>query len=271
MSESSKRRLNPSDLLHQSVALNRLDDHLDQSNPLVADAVEELETIARLQNVVDVEDIGKEAEHWRNYLSTEYGTKNALGISKSLDNEHKSELRGKVNAWWAKFEQHVSDEVYTVNSASDIPSDKLFSGSSSFLNVPVSDELETEIHDFDDACIEVLIGSYTSAEFLSLRATEGVLRRWFEVTTSEDLEYESWYTAIESATSREDSNRRKDLKLLDYLRDRRNEVAHPDRRSDRRDAETTLKNAFVVTETLIAEINEETGFGTDDNESESII
>lgn len=271
MSDSSKRHLNPNDLLQQSIALNRLDENLEKSNPSVADAVEELETIAKLRNVFYVEEIGEQAEDWRNYLSTEYGTRNALGLSKSLDNEHKSELRGKVAGWWAKFEQHVSDEVYTVNSASDIPSKKLFSGSSEFLDVPVSNELEAEIHDFDEACIGVLIGSYTSAEFLSLRATEGVLRRWFEVTTSEDLEYTSWYSAIESATSGEGSNRRKDLKLLDYLRDRRNEVAHPDRRSDRRDAETTLKNAFVVTETLIAEINEETGFGADQDNTESII
>ena len=110
--------------------------------------------------------------------------------------------------------------------------------------------------DFREACVNTLVGNHTSAEFMALRATEGLLRKWYEHETDEDHQYEDWYGAIEQMTSEHDGSSPKNLKLLDYLRDRRNEVAHPDRHSDKQDAEVTLQNAFEVAEELIMDIQE---------------
>lgn len=254
MSEESKRLITAEDLYSQGVYFNRLSDHLDKNSASVEEVVNYLDEISNLENIRFFEDIGEEADQTRNSLLENYDRRTVFGLAKTqLNDDDQDQLNGAVQRWWTRFTDRVEDKVFPVTTQSDIPSEKLLMGPGAFIDVEVSDRFEDEMEDFQEACVNALVGNHTSAEFMALRGTEGILRKWYEAETDENHEYSDWYSAIEQMTS-EQTGSHKNLKLLDYLRDRRNEVAHPDRHSDKRDAENTLRNAFEVAEELITDI-----------------
>jgi len=231
---------------------------LDKNSASVEKTVNLLDEISALKQLYLFEDIGRDIEETRNSLLEEYDRTTVFGLAKTqLKDDDQDKLNGAVQRWWARFTDRISDDVFVVTSHSEIPSGKLLAGPRAFIGVEVSDRFDDEMRDFQEACANTLVGNHTSAEFMSLRGTEGILRKWYDHETDEEHEYESWYGAIDQMTSEQTGSAGKKLKLLDYLRDRRNEVAHPDRHSDRKDAENTLRNSFAVVEQLITDIQEE--------------
>jgi hypothetical protein len=257
MSEKSKRLINAEDLYTQGIHFNDLSEHLDKNSASVEGTVNHLDEIATLKQIYAFEDIGREVEETRNSLMENYNKRTVFGLAKTqLRDDDQDRLNGAVQRWWARFTDRIEDKVFTVTTRSDIPSEKLIVGPQAFMNVEISDRFDDEIRDFHEACANTLVGNYTSAEFMALRGTEGLLRKWYDHETDEEHEYEDWYGAIDQMTSEQAGSEEKSLKLLDYLRDRRNEVAHPDRHSDKQDAENTLRNAFEVAEELISDIQD---------------
>lgn len=254
MSEESKRVITAEDLYSQGIYFNNLSNHLDKNSASVEDAVNHLNEISNLKDIKFFEDIGEEAEQTRDSLLENYDRRTVFGLAKTqLKDDDQDQLNGVVQRWWTRFTDRIEDRVFPVTTQSDIPSEKLLIGPEAFINIEVSDRFDDEMEDFREACVNTLVGNHTSAEFMFLRGTEGVLRKWYSAETDENQEYSDWYGAIDQMTSEQDASH-KNLKLLDYLRDRRNEVAHPDRHSDKRDAENTLRNAFEVAEELITDV-----------------
>ncbi|MFC7044603.1 hypothetical protein ACFQH6_03500 [Halobacteriaceae archaeon GCM10025711] len=257
MDENTKRFINPRILYRQAINFERLINHLEKSSVSVEKTVNLLEDLAVLKEIHGFEPIGIQIAETRDQLLEENTMKTAWGLAKTQvsDGDH-DRLYRLSERWKTRFQDTVNEKVFTTTAFTDIPPAKLSKGAEAFFSIEIGEEFSDEVRDLNEACTNLLCANHTSAEFMALRGTEGVIRKWFDHETDEDIEYKDWYGAIDRMTSDETVPPRKDLKLLDYLRDRRNEVAHPDRHSTKRDAENTLRNAFEVTESLIRDIQE---------------
>lgn len=77
---------------------------------------------------------------------------------------------------------------------------------------------------------------------LSLRVVEYNLREWYEKDTGREIQKRNWGEVIGELEDiyESSSNRPSVLSNLDYLRDKRNEVSHPEHRPTEREAERML-------------------------------
>lgn len=101
-----------------------------------------------------------------------------------------------------------------------------------------------------EGCRCLAIESPTASMFLSLRAVEDCLRRWYESEEQgAELEQTAWGSVLEKLESlyKENNNRPAVLTNLDYLRMKRNEVNHPDKTPTWSEAEATL---YIVRNTI---------------------
>ena len=136
---------------------------------------------------------------------------------------------------------HTKMEVYVTTSQ----------GTQVKRKYPKYDELEriwdnltiVERNSIKEASLSLGSGAYTASELMSLRTIESVLRRIYRVDE----------TFGQLILRMENDDRLKDLKgILDYFKDVRNRVAHPDKTSSKLDAEST----FQMTKRLILELIE---------------
>jgi len=109
--------------------------------------------------------------------------------------------------------------------------------------------------DIQDACQTLVLDMPTASIFLSLRTVEYCLRNWYFEKTGEEIERTSWGGVADKIESEFDDQTREPpvLSNLDYLRNKRNGIAHPDRSPSWEEAEDTL---FTVRRT-ITEIHKE--------------
>jgi len=186
------------------------------------------------------EDIGREAKTFHDTVS---GLKNEDLSGK------KSSLRDARTRWHTLARERLQD-LYLVTPESKIDPKHLINGINSFLSAKHFDFLkEIEISDLNEACKCILIGSATAAEHISLRAAENLLRRWYEYKTGNRLERKPWGTVLDKLVNEYPENQRpKEITLLGYLKQRRDEVAHPDRVSTLTEAEATLMNVCSLIE-----------------------
>jgi len=133
---------------------------------------------------------------------------------------------------------------------------ELKAGARSFLEYGEWNTLEPlEQQGLDEVTSCLLCGNYTSAEFMALRTVESLLRRWYEGKTDSKLERESWGEILEQLNDLYPKPQRpKELSLLDYLRERRNEIAHPEALPSEEEATATFLNVIKVCKTITREL-----------------
>jgi hypothetical protein len=131
-------------------------------------------------------------------------------------------------------------------------------GPQAFLSVELGEKYDSTHRELGEACSNLLVGTYTSAEFMALRSIEGLLRQWYEsVSDGEIEEHPNWHNVFGALEKSENVEEFEGMHSLDILRERRKEVAHPDRHSTMRDAETRLNQAFELTEKIVEKIEDE--------------
>ena len=92
----------------------------------------------------------------------------------------------------------------------------------------------------------LLSNSFTSAEFMSLRLAESLLRRWYKKKARKEPETGTWFAILDKINEEFNKAKRpKDLSLLDYFSERRNEIARPGIISGLYEAETTFLNVIT--------------------------
>lgn len=238
-----------------SIHLEDLHRNLNKNSVAVSEVVDILGKLQGLQTILGFSDIGKQAAEWREILLEDYNLEGPMGLlSIQLKDDTQEELQSHVQTWRTRFVDTLETEIVTATSQTNISTQKLLRGPTAFMSLQSFEGYEDELHDLQEASINLVIGTFTSSEFMSLRAVEGVLRKWHNEMIDEEKNYDGWAAAIKEISEADDGKGPKELRLLDYLRERRNEVAHPDRHSDLRDAENTLQQSIDVAETLIREI-----------------
>lgn len=96
--------------------------------------------------------------------------------------------------------------------------------------------------DFKEACQALAFDSPTACVMISLRAVEYNLRIWYEQDTERNIEHRTWGQVVGELEDVYDDvdDRPSVLSNLDYLRERRNAVSHPEDSSTQREAERML-------------------------------
>jgi hypothetical protein len=187
------------------------------------------------ERIRSFEDIGSEAKYYHDMLSNYTKSK--------VSTQTKDILRDARAKWDTLMRERLQDR-YLVTPISTINPKKLMRGIEGFLNPELFSMLEAiEASDLNEACRCILIGSATAAEHIALRAAESLLRRWYECKTGDKLSRGTWGTVLDRLVQTyPEKSRPKEINLLGYLKQRRDEVAHPDRVSKLAEAETTLMN-----------------------------
>lgn len=194
-----------------------------------------LEVLRQYEQILSFEDIGLEAKDYHDTLLS-YG-------EQAISNDTKRDLRSARVRWDTAARERLQG-MYLVVPKSKIDPRHLMQGIVGFLKKGYLSLLERiEVSDLNEACSCILIGSATAAEHIALRAAESMLRRWYEHKTNKKLRRRTWGTVLNKLVREyPEGARPKELALLGYLKQRRDEVAHPDRVSSLTEAETTLMN-----------------------------
>lgn len=198
-----------------------------------------LEVFRWYEQVKSFEDIGREAKLLHDKISSYR--------EQMVPEAIKNQLRDAKTRWETLARERLQD-LYLVTPECKIDPKLLMRGIEGLLNHKYSSLLERiEMIDLFEACGCILIGSATAAEHIALRAAESLLRRWYEYKSGNKLTRRAWGAVLNRLAREYPENRRpKEIALLGYLKQRRDEVAHPDRISTLTEAETTLMNVCCL-------------------------
>lgn len=207
-----------------------------------------LNHLTELKNIQNFSNIGEEAEGWESH--TRENHEESAFYSLALSQEEQNELSDDVGNWLFEYKREIGDMV-AVTSEADLPTSKLSQGPEAFLTIQLEGRYDSEYKDMQEACKNLLCGTYTSAEIMSLRTIESLLRKWYKNEKGEDPEDMDWHDVFGALEASEDVEEFQGMDYLDLLRERRNKVAHPDVHSVRREAELTLQRTFDIIEKII--------------------
>ena len=194
--------------------------------------------------------IGKEADSlWHEFYKKYYSQENACLDSKDIEN-----LKRTITRWEGRF-QEISKNWILSYPDTHIDAGKLGQGPKTFLTDDEFNTLEPlEEQGLSEATSSLLFSNFTSAEFMSLRTAESLLKKWYEKQTDKKLGRTTWGQVLDKINEEFPKEKRpKELILLDYLRERRNEIAHPGAVSNSVAASTTFLNVISLCKSLYSE------------------
>lgn len=175
------------------------------------------------------------------------------------------DLKKQVTSWIHLFSRDLSNETRIPAVASGILDiDILVESPNELFNQEVWEWLDTRPReDIIEACRSVAVGCATASVMLSLRAVEHCLREWYE-QENESLEA-AWGRVLDQLMEEyAEEDKRNDtvltqlsdlppvLTTLYYLKEKRNEVNHPEESPSSREARRTL----LIVSSTITEIYE---------------
>ncbi|MDB2237571.1 hypothetical protein [Halorubrum ezzemoulense] len=187
-----------------------------------------------------------EIEGKKNYLENKYDVPDDSENNINISQSDATELEHSIRTWQrllraelASSNRYAPVETNVVKTESLLLSPDLM-----FEDRNLWEELPEQVQeDLAQAIKSLAFGSPTGSVFLSLRAVEDRLREWYEHETDNDIEDRTFGQVIgELDDQYNKSEKPAILAHLNYLKHRRNEVAHPERSPDIREAESTLVN-----------------------------
>lgn len=247
------RAVVPAASLHSyAFTLYRLESEMTSQDPDMQATVDLLDSLTRLQGISRFGVIGDEAEHCLEYF-IENKADSATEIADiDLTRDEQTEIVGKVREWIERFEHYIETAV-TDAPTTEIPPNQLLSGTHGLLAKHVGERYESEVRDLNEAANNLCAGSYTSAEFMCIRAVERILRRYFQAKIG-DVEGRDWSHALDTVVESVGEDLPEELQTLRYLRQRRRYLVHPEKHSSREEAERTLMRTFKLVDQLIDDL-----------------
>lgn len=195
-----------------------------------------LEALSGFAAVEGIDYVGLKAKQIITNYNADYPTgEEPIGRSmKEVFSKNTRYLQGRLEETLKKWILVCPETSMNIN--------KLISGIASFLT---TEELQVlspiERKGLNEAASCLLSNNFTSAEFMSLRAVESILRRWYEKKTSKKIEYSNWGEVITRLDNEFPEDKRpKEISYLYFLKERRNAVAHPERISSEENALMTF-------------------------------
>jgi hypothetical protein len=195
--------------------------------------------------------IGEKAHSlWDDFYKKYSSQENAYLDSKDIES-----LKVDITRWETRL-QELSKNWLLSYPDTHLDASKLREGAKAFL----SDDEFKKLYVIDfltlsEAASSLLFDNFTSAEFMALRTAESLLKRWYEKRKDIKLGKTTWGEVLEKLSQEflKKEERPKELLLLDYLRERRNEIAHPEARSNSVAASTTFLNVISLYKSLFSQ------------------
>jgi hypothetical protein len=188
-----------------------------------------------------------------------------------LREEHGSQLERKAITWSSLLQQDLKEEQRIPAAETGVMEvEELLESPDSLFSQPVWNWLdERPESDIREACKSIVVGSPTASVMLSLRAAEHYLREWHEDKTGNSLEA-AWGRVLGQLMDEylEDSSENKSLQHqlselppvlsnLYYLKEKRNEVNHPQKSPTDAEARRTLMLSVGTISEIYDELVEE--------------
>ena len=222
----------------------------DDSENYILDALEDVTEILRHSNIdtAALSDIDRTKNDLiKSYIPDDEGTVGAI----KLNEEDYEDLQNSARTWDSIINEELSSlepihientGLLDVKQAMDSP-ENLFHDSSIWEDLPKQTK-----SDLTEACQTLAFDCPTSTVFLSLRAVEERLHAWYMNETQRDIEDRTFGQVLSELDDYyHDDDRPPILSHLDFLKERRNQVAHPERSPGSQEAESTL---IMVRETI---------------------
>lgn len=217
-----------------------------------------LRTLLTRSTMLEISDqLERDTKDFRLSLLEEYDA------DETISQEDGVEAKSLANRWKEAFLKKIENhKVLHVEDSNLLDIDKAMEDPHGFFTIEVWEWLpEQSQTDLEEALKNLAIGSSISSVMISLRATENVLRIWHNRVCEEGNEIESgaWGEVFEELEDiYDDKNERPDvLTDFNYLKDRRNEVNHPDRSPDMEEAQVNIIRVKATIERAHEEIKED--------------
>lgn len=200
-----------------------------------------------LKDTESVESIGKEADRWLDNLIEKYSSQE----NACLDSKDHESLKLTIATWEERLRE-ISKNWILSYPDTHLDISKLHEGTKAFLSDDEFNALEPlEKQSLMEATSSLLFSNFISAEFMALRTAESLLKKWYEKRIDKKLGKTTWGEVLEKLNQEFPKEKRpKELLLLDYLRERRNEIAHPGAISNSVTASTTFLNVISLHKNL---------------------
>jgi hypothetical protein len=160
-----------------------------------------------------------------------------------------------INHWRETIVSSLENNFYTpfqIETAL-IDKSKLLSGVNSFLSEDILKQLsDNNKNDLNDAIKCILLHLPTPAAMITFRASEDILRLYYEKKTLNSSAGKRWFDIITDLLNTK-GIKKPLVDYLNYIRDKRNEAEHPDKVFTQRECE----HAFMQVVNLITDVSKE--------------
>lgn len=243
----AKNILKPYELFLTGQAIQNLRRTVEKSSIRWKPVKELLESLSEfLKDAENFQFISEDASRLVSELNKKYGSED-----KSLYSKDSHFVTAYIDVWMGRIKE-ISKNWLLFYPETHIDATKLNKGIGAFLSDAECNTLEPiEKHGLEEAASSLLFNNFISAEFMALRTAESLLKRWYEKKTSQKLGKTTWGQVLDKLNREYPKEERpKELDLLDYLRERRNEIAHTRGVSNSVQASTTFFNVISLCQTL---------------------
>lgn len=187
---------------------------------------------------LDMEHIEREITNKMEGIEKNY----ELPTDEELSDRDQARLKKEAESWIKLMRQSLKDEkLIRVVNKGFFDARKAMESPEKLFEQEIWENLPNRTRkDISEASQALAVGCTTSTVFLSLRAVEDRLRALYEHQAGESVEKEGWFHILDKLESEFDKDRPPVLSNLDYLRNKRNEIAHPDYTPDWNEAASIL-------------------------------
>ena len=192
----------------------------------------------------NLDEVKQSMKEWLNYFQKNYlPNKKFLSLkSFNLENEDAEKLAEDIELWINSIEDYVSKPKYAL--IKEIDFDK-------FLPLLITKKLNKGVlQDLKDGFILLGSESPTAAAMILFRAAEGMVKNYYLQVTEQKTTKFNWNTIIDEL-EKNHHIKKSFANYLHYLRDKRNEAAHPGRHFEQEESERIL----IQVKGLVEEIN----------------
>ena len=231
--------------------LYRLETEITREDPDLRTVATLASPLTRLEGLPGLGSIGGDAEHFLEYFLEERVDSPEELADVELSESEREEIASRVREWIDRLETHFRTTVARAPTTTLGPDQ--VQGTHEMLQEHVGERFEPVVRDLNEATTALCAGSYTSAEFMCVRAAERTLDVYFTERLG-DAATKDWTDALDAVVQRYDGDLPEDLQALAHLRRRRERLSHPESHSSRRDAERTLLRTYRLVDQLIDDL-----------------
>ena len=208
---------------YKSPFSSNLQSQLESLKEFITELSEQSDTLTEIDDIIAI-------------ITDAFITEGSNVVREEID-KIKDRIVKAIFVWQDRFRRELAHiHVIRLLNEGNLNPDKLSKGARSFINAKIwkkMDKIERE--DLDDGCRCLSIQAWTPASMITMRVVESVLRAYYQKITALDPKGKMWSNILNELRTAK-STEKTLIGYLDYLREIRNKLQHPDARLDQFEA-----------------------------------